>query len=109
MTDGLPRALTADEVTALDADLPGWDVVDLDDGATAISRDFAFADFVEAFGFMSSVALLAEKHNHHPEWSNVYNRVSIALTTHDVGGLSELDLLFAEKISELQKKFAPSL
>lgn len=57
-----------------------------------------FADFASAFGFMSSVAILAEKSDHHPEWSNVYNRVVIELTTHDVGGISERDFALAEQI-----------
>ena len=62
---------------------------------------FLFDDFVEAFGFMSRVALLAEQRNHHPEWSNVYNRVSITLTTHDTGGLSDLDVDMARSIDAL--------
>ena len=60
-----------------------------------ISRDFVFADFTQAFAFMTQVALMAEKRHHHPEWSNVYNRVSITLTTHDVGGLSMNDIELA--------------
>jgi 4a-hydroxytetrahydrobiopterin dehydratase len=60
-----------------------------------ITREFVFADFVQAFGFMTQLALEAEKRNHHPEWSNVYNRVTITLTTHDANGLSALDLEFA--------------
>lgn len=67
----------------------------------AIERRFVFADFVEAFGFMTRVALLAEKADHHPEWSNVYNRVEIALTTHDAGGLSERDIALAKEIDAL--------
>ena len=63
-----------------------------------IAREFRFGDFIEAFGFMSQVALLAERANHHPEWSNVYNHVRIALTTHDCGGLSGLDLDFAKRL-----------
>jgi 4a-hydroxytetrahydrobiopterin dehydratase len=66
-----------------------------------IFRQFVFADFVEAFGFMSRVALLAQAMNHHPEWSNVYNRVDIHLTTHDVGGLSERDFQLASSIDKL--------
>lgn len=66
-----------------------------------IRRDFRFASFVEAFGFMASVALLAERANHHPEWSNVYNRVSIALTTHDCDGLSDRDFALAREIDTL--------
>ena len=60
-----------------------------------ISRDFVFADFVQAFGFMTQVALWAEKHNHHPEWRNVYNKVLITRTTHDVKGLSSNDIAMA--------------
>jgi len=66
-----------------------------------IRRQFVFGDFVEAFGFMSSVALLAERANHHPEWSNVYNRVSIELTTHDAGGLTSRDFKLAAEIDKL--------
>ena len=66
-----------------------------------IVREFEFADFVEAFGFMSSVALLAERANHHPEWRNVYNRVHIELTTHDAGGLTRRDLELASQIDAL--------
>ncbi|MEC9066871.1 4a-hydroxytetrahydrobiopterin dehydratase [Pelagerythrobacter marinus] len=67
----------------------------------AIERTFAFADFNEAFGFMTRVALLADKADHHPEWSNVYNRVQIALTTHDAGGLSQRDADMAKAIDAL--------
>ena len=70
-------------------------------GRDAIARDVAFADFSEAWAFMSRVALLAEKHDHHPEWSNVYNRVSITLSTHDAGGLSARDLALAQAIDAL--------
>lgn len=61
----------------------------------AIMREFRFADFTAAFAFMTRLALYAEKHNHHPEWFNVYNRLVITLTTHDVGGLSQRDIDFA--------------
>ncbi len=70
-------------------------------GREGISREFRFADFAEAWGFMTRVALLAEKHNHHPEWTNVYGRVDIVLTTHDVGGMSELDVAMAQAIDAL--------
>ncbi|MGB1092696.1 MAG: 4a-hydroxytetrahydrobiopterin dehydratase [Oceanobacter sp.] len=66
-----------------------------------LCKDFRFRDFVTAFGFMSQVALLAEKANHHPEWQNVYNKVSIQLVTHDVGGLSSRDFELAEEIENL--------
>lgn len=80
------------------ADIPDWT---LEEQGTAITRRFKFADFSEAWGFMSRVALLAESQNHHPEWSNVYNTVTITLTTHDVGGLSERDLKLASAIEKL--------
>lgn len=76
-------------------DLPEWTPVAEPDG---ISRRLTFADFVAAFGFMTRVALLAEKADHHPEWSNVYNRVDITLTTHDAGGLSQRDIDLATAI-----------
>lgn len=64
-------------------------------------KTFKFADFVAAFGFMTQVAMLAERANHHPEWFNVYNTVSISLTTHDAGGISKKDFELAEEISKL--------
>jgi 4a-hydroxytetrahydrobiopterin dehydratase len=87
----------AERADALDG-LPDWD---LDDGRDAITRSFKFADFSEAFAFMTRVALLAEKANHHPEWSNVWNRVDILLTTHDAGGLSTRDIAMAQAIDAL--------
>ena len=78
--------------------LDGWTLAR--DGA-AIERTFKFANFVEAFGFMTSVAILAEKQDHHPEWFNVYNRVEITLTTHDADGLSQRDIKLAKAIEEL--------
>jgi 4a-hydroxytetrahydrobiopterin dehydratase len=71
------------------------------EGRDAIHRGFRFGDFGEAFGFMARVALLAEKQDHHPEWSNVWNRVEITLTTHDAKGLSERDLALAAAIDAL--------
>ena len=68
-----------------------------------IVREYIFTDFVEAFGFMSQVAMLAERANHHPEWSNVYKRVSIKLTTHDCAGLSQLDFSLAHEIDQISK------
>lgn len=70
-------------------------------GGDAIERHFEFADFSEAFAFMTRIALLAEQHDHHPEWSNVYNRVHIVLTTHDADGLSHRDVELAEAINRL--------
>jgi 4a-hydroxytetrahydrobiopterin dehydratase len=83
---------------ALPATLPAWTMVA---GRDAIRRDLRFADFGEAWGFMARVALLAEKHDHHPEWSNVWNRVEIVLTTHDAGGLSARDVALAQAIEAL--------
>lgn len=79
---------------ALD-NLPDWDY---DEGRDAITRTIVFTDFAEAFGFMTQVALIAEKADHHPEWTNVWNRVEITLTTHDAGGLSERDVELATAI-----------
>lgn len=74
---------------------------DYDDARDALTRRFLFADFSEAFAFMTRVALLAEKHDHHPEWSNVWNRVDMLLTTHDAGGLSQRDVQMAEAVELL--------
>jgi 4a-hydroxytetrahydrobiopterin dehydratase len=76
--------------------LPAWALVE-----GKLQRQFRFADFSEAFGFMSRVALAAEALGHHPEWSNVWNRVTIALTTHDTGGLSDLDVALARRIDAI--------
>jgi len=67
----------------------------------ALTAEFKCASFAAAMGFMTEIAIHADKLNHHPEWSNVYNRVTITLTTHDAGGLTELDLKLAEKIDEI--------
>ena len=76
----------------------GWREVE---GRDAIARSFRFRDFSAAFGFMARVALIAERMNHHPEWSNVYGRVEIVLSTHDAGGLSERDAAMARAIDAL--------
>ena len=90
----IPR-LTESEVAAALAELTEWT---LREDGRAISRKFVFADFSAAFGFMTRVALLAEKADHHPEWSNVWNRVEITLTTHDADGLSARDVAMARGI-----------
>ena len=90
--------LTETQVADALAALPGWT---LRGDGLAIERDFRFADFNAAFGFMTRVALLAEQADHHPEWSNVYNRVAITLTTHDAGGLSARDVAMARAIEGL--------
>jgi 4a-hydroxytetrahydrobiopterin dehydratase len=79
-------------------ELHGWSEVEDRD---AIRKTYHFGSFVEAWGFMSKVALVAEKMGHHPEWFNVYNRVEIVLTTHDAAGLSERDIRLAHAIDEL--------
>ena len=92
----MPSLLSADQRQTLPAKLPNWSI-----HQQSISRELVFRDFNEAFGFMSRVALLAESRNHHPNWSNVYNRVSISLSTHDLGGLSDLDVELAAAIDQL--------
>ena len=95
-----PKALDAKDVAARVSRLDGWSV---EDGK--LHRTFRFANFVRAFGFMSSVALVAEKMDHHPEWSNVYATVEVDLTTHDAGGgaggITELDFELAAAMDEL--------
>ena len=90
--------LTPEEIDARLASVPEWHPTAEDH---ALTRGFEFADFSQAFAFMTRVALLAEKHDHHPEWSNVWNRVDILLTTHDAGGLSVRDVAMAEAIEGL--------
>ena len=80
------------------ARLNGWSEVS---GRDAITRKFTFKNFNEAFGFMSRVALVAEKMDHHPEWSNVYKTVDVTLSTHDAGGLTELDVKLAEAMDKI--------
>jgi 4a-hydroxytetrahydrobiopterin dehydratase len=75
------------------AQLPGWQAVD---GRDAISRQFKFADFNAAFGFMTRVAMKADQMDHHPEWSNVYNKVDVILTTHDAAGVTQKDIDLAK-------------
>lgn len=86
MTEKLTEAERAELIDPLLAN--GWALID---GRDAIAKTFNFANFVEAFGFMTRTAIHAEKLNHHPEWSNVYKTVQVTLTTHDVDGLSALD------------------
>ena len=90
------KAATESEIGDALADLQGWKRA-----GSAISKTFTFKDFVAAWGFMSRVALLAEKRNHHPDWRNVWNKVEITLTTHDAGGLSTLDFELARTIDRM--------
>lgn len=93
----IPKLSDAEREEALTG-FPDWQ---LRADGLAIERKLKFRDFNEAFGFMTRVALLADKHDHHPEWSNVYNRVEITLTTHDAGGLSARDVTMAKAIDAL--------
>ena len=92
------QPLAPEARATLAADLPAWAMAE---GRDAITRRFRFRDFNEAWGFMARVALLAEQQDHHPEWSNVWNRVEILLTTHDAGGLSDRDVRLARAIDAL--------
>jgi 4a-hydroxytetrahydrobiopterin dehydratase len=91
------KLLTPEELQACLTELgPAWSVVD-----GKLHREYAFADFVRAFGFMAKVALVAERMNHHPEWKNVYKHVTVDLTTHDAGGISDLDQTLASEMDRL--------
>ena len=92
----MPDLMTNNALAEVLADLDGWFLAE--DG-TAIEAEFSFKGFNAAFGFMTRVALAAERHNHHPEWSNVYNRVTIRWTTHSEGGVTELDVKLARACS----------
>ena len=94
----MPTRLTDAEIAALATTLPAWAQRD---GGKAIHRSFRFKDFSEAWGFMARVALLAEQLGHHPDWSNVWNRVEITLSTHDAGGLTGNDVSLAKAIDGL--------
>lgn len=96
------ECLDAAARAGLAAELPAWRLVE---GRDALSRSFRFADFSTAWGFMARVALLAEAQDHHPEWSNIWNRVDILLTTHDAGGLSARDLRLARAIDVVARPY----
>jgi 4a-hydroxytetrahydrobiopterin dehydratase len=99
----MTKRLCGDDRAAALAALPDWSGVE---GRDAIRRIFAFRSFSEAFGFMARAALVAEKLNHHPEWFNVYGKVDVTLTTHDAGGLTELDIKLARAMDRIA---APAL
>jgi 4a-hydroxytetrahydrobiopterin dehydratase len=88
--------LSAEQIDDRVAQLEGWSLAE-----GKLRRELHFPDFVRAFGFMTRAALVAERMNHHPEWSNVYGRVVIELTTHDAGGLTDLDFELARQVNEL--------
>ena len=94
----MTQKIAAAQRDATLAEISDWKPAE---GRDAITRSFKFADFSQAFGFMTRVALAAEKLDHHPEWSNVWNRVAITLTSHDAGGLTELDVKLAKIIDGL--------
>ena len=94
-----PRKLNAREVTASLSSLAPWTV-----RGGKLHREYRFVDFVTAFGFLASAALVAERMNHHPEWFNVWNRVRVDLTTHDVGGVTVLDVTLAQALEEMASR-----
>ncbi len=96
----MPAKLTAAKRKTALKKLKGWK---LQDGRDAIEKTYVFDNFIEAFGFMSSAALVAQQMDHHPEWFNVYNRVMVVLSTHDANGLTQLDLDLAEAMETLAK------
>jgi 4a-hydroxytetrahydrobiopterin dehydratase len=97
----MPERLSAEARRSALKELPGWSDVQ---GREAIARTFVFKDFNEAFGFMSRAALVAEKNDHHPEWSNVYKTVEVVLATHDAGGVTALDIELAKAMNAIAKQ-----
>jgi 4a-hydroxytetrahydrobiopterin dehydratase len=91
-----PTPLTEAEITEALKGLPGWEV-----RARKFHREYAFPDFASAFGFMAAVAIRAEKADHHPEWTNVYRKVVVDLTTHEAGAITERDVALAKEMERL--------
>ena len=91
-----PYLLTNEELQELVAKIPGWVIM-----SNHIEREFNFKNFVEAFSFMTKIALICEKHGHHPNWENVYSKVIIKLTSHDLGGVTNLDQSIASEINNI--------
>ena len=91
-----PYLLQDRELKELVVRIPGWEI-----NSEQIQREFNFADFVEAFSFMTKIALICEKYNHHPNWENVYSKVIIRLNTHDLGGITNLDQTLALEINKI--------
>lgn len=91
--------LTDEQVSAALTSLPGWTVQD-----GKLHREYKFADFIHAFGFMATAAIAIEKMNHHPEWFNVWNKVNIDLSTHDAGGITEMDVKLASTLEAIAEK-----
>ena len=91
------KLLSPDEVNSLSKELPQWEI-----NQSLLRREWQFNNFVDAFGFITKVAMIAEAKNHHPDWSNIYAKVIIQLTTHDLGGLSHKDVDLAKAINLLE-------
>ena len=91
-----PFLLKDEELKELVVKLPGWEIK-----SRLLKREFNFSDFIEAFSFMTKVALICEKYNHHPSWENVYSKVIIQLSTHDLGGITNLDQTLASEINRI--------
>ena len=94
-----PYLLQKEELKELIVKIPNWEIID-----NYIKREFNFTNFIEAFSFMTKIALICEKYNHHPYWENVYSKVIIKLSTHDLGGITNLDQIIATEINELLTK-----
>lgn len=95
------QRLGSEELSTVLAELSGWTIKE-----GKLRREYKFADFAHAFGFMATAAVLIEKMNHHPEWSNVYNRVMVDLTTHDAGGVTQKDVELARLLDSIAGKLA---
>ena len=93
-----PYLLQDEELKELVFKIPGWEIK-----SKQIQREFNFANFIEAFSFMTKIALICEKYNHHPNWENVYSKVIIRLNTHDLGGITNLDQTLASEINKIRK------
>ena len=91
-----PYLLKDDELRELIAKIPGWEI-----NSKFIKREFNFSNFIEAFSFMTKIALICEKYNHHPNWENAYSRLVVNLSTHDLGGISNLDQAIASEINDI--------
>lgn len=94
-----PTLLTQAELEEAIRQLPGWTYL-----SGKLHREYQFADFIHAFGFMATASIAIEAMNHHPEWTNVYSRVTVNLSTHDVGGITELDVELAGKLERIARK-----
>ena len=91
-----PYLLQNEELNELVSKIPGWKI-----NSNHIEREFTFENFIEAFSFMTKIALICEKHNHHPNWENIYSKVIIKLSTHDLGGITNLDQKVASEINAI--------